>query len=114
MSLQEPTKPVSEHTRAITKQDREERKQRLQTHGRSSVTQSIAECSCIEERRSIFCQRRLRIVRPVLPDFVRNLEVRGLRVGTGRADLRFERKDTGMIATTVLRVEGKLEVISPD
>jgi glycogen debranching enzyme len=57
---------------------------------------------------------RLRIVRPVLPDFVRNLEVRGLRVGTGRADLRFERKDTGMIATTVLRVEGKLEVISPD
>lgn len=55
---------------------------------------------------------RLRIVRPVLPDFVRSLEIRDIRVGAGRANLRFERKANGAVATAIVRVEGRLEVVA--
>jgi hypothetical protein len=53
MSAQEMMNPAAEHTRAVTKRDREERKQRLQTHGRSLVTRSIAsrDYSPLEEKR---------------------------------------------------------------
>jgi glycogen debranching enzyme len=53
---------------------------------------------------------RLRIVRPLLPDFVQFLEVRRLRVGSASLDLRFERTGTGNVAVDVLKVSGDLDV----
>jgi glycogen debranching enzyme len=53
---------------------------------------------------------RLRIVQPVLPDFVDRIEVHGLRVGSAKADLGFERTASG-IAVQVLKVEGELNVV---
>lgn len=55
--------------------------------------------------------RRLRIVRPLLPDFVSYCELHGLRVGQARADLSFERTERGTIAVTVSRVEGDLDIV---
>jgi hypothetical protein len=55
---------------------------------------------------------RLRIVEPVLPDFLQQLEVHRLRVGEGRADLHFARRADGSVTVTVMRVEGQLEVIT--
>jgi glycogen debranching enzyme len=55
--------------------------------------------------------RRLRIVRPTLPDFVHELELRNLRVGEARADLRFERTEDARVAVDVLSIEGDLEVL---
>ncbi len=49
-------------------------------------------------------------MRPVLPRFVDRLELRGLRVGNGAADLRFRRAKPGRVEMTVLRTEGGLEV----
>ena len=54
---------------------------------------------------------RLRIVQPILPDFLQRLEVHRLRVGNGCADLRFARRADGSVAVTVVRVEGQLEVV---
>jgi glycogen debranching enzyme len=54
--------------------------------------------------------RRLRIVRPVLPDFAGRLEVRRLRVAQARVDLRFERTAAGEVGVHVLRVDGDLDV----
>jgi glycogen debranching enzyme len=54
---------------------------------------------------------RLRIVRPVLPDFVNELEVRGLKIGGAEADLRFTQGSRGNIGVEVVRVEGRLEVL---
>jgi glycogen debranching enzyme len=56
-------------------------------------------------------ERRLRVVRPVLPDFVDRLEVRRLRVGPGRADLRFQRTGAGEVGVTILNVSGPLDVV---
>ena len=50
-------------------------------------------------------------VRPLLPEGVQRLEVRGLRVGAARADLRFERAGGGAVGVKVLGVEGELEVV---
>jgi glycogen debranching enzyme len=55
-------------------------------------------------------ERRLRIIRPILPDFVDRLEVHRLRVGSGHVDLSFERSSDG-VAVKVLKVEGPLDVI---
>jgi glycogen debranching enzyme len=55
-------------------------------------------------------ENRLRIVRPVLPDFVNQLEIHHLRVGAARADLRFDRAAHG-IEVSILKLEGKLDVI---
>lgn len=53
---------------------------------------------------------RLQICRPILPEFVDHLELRGLRVGTASADLRFERLADGQIKVSTLHLEGKLEI----
>jgi hypothetical protein len=59
-------------------------------------------------------ERRLHVIRPILPDFIDRLEVHRLRVGSGRADLSFERISDG-VAVKVLKVEGPLDVIiEPD
>jgi glycogen debranching enzyme len=54
---------------------------------------------------------RLRIVRPLLPDPLRDLEIRGLRVGPARVDLRFERRAGHTAAVKVLQSQGRLEVV---
>jgi glycogen debranching enzyme len=60
------------------------------------------------------CERRLRVVRPVLPGLAGWLEVHGLAVGDARVDLRFEaqRSDAGAHPRVdVLRVRGEVEVV---
>jgi glycogen debranching enzyme len=54
---------------------------------------------------------RLGIIRPVLPDWIQRLQVRGLRVGQAHADLTFERTPDGSIAVDVSKVSGSLQVI---
>jgi glycogen debranching enzyme len=60
---------------------------------------------------------RLRIVRPHLPDFIRELEVRDLAVGDAEVDLDFRRAD-GSTEVVVRDVRGRLDVTidkaSPD
>jgi glycogen debranching enzyme len=56
--------------------------------------------------------QRLRIVQPVLPEFLQRLEIHRLRVGHGCADLHFARRADGSVAVTVRRVEGQLEVVT--
>jgi glycogen debranching enzyme len=51
----------------------------------------------------------LRIVRPLLPEFIDRLVVYGLRVGTGVADLHFQCTPDG-VTVHVLRTAGRLEV----
>ena len=55
-------------------------------------------------------ERRLRIVRPLLPAFVDRLELRGLRVADARVDMRFERTGDTDASGRVLAVEGALDV----
>jgi hypothetical protein len=59
-------------------------------------------------------ERRLRVVRPQLPDFVYWLEARRLRVGGANADLRFERTTNGTIACRVMRIDGRLDVVGDE
>jgi glycogen debranching enzyme len=58
--------------------------------------------------------RRLRVVRPMLPDVSHHVIVRGIRVGNASADLRFQRTSHG-VAVDVLKVDGDLDVlVEPD
>ena len=52
---------------------------------------------------------RLRVVRPILPDLTSRVEVIGLRVGDGSADLRFTKED-GLTRVEILKAEGGLKV----
>jgi hypothetical protein len=54
----------------------------------------------------------LRIVRPILPEWLGDVTLRGLRVGPAIVDLRFRRAAAGT-RVTVLRQEGALTVNSP-
>jgi glycogen debranching enzyme len=55
---------------------------------------------------------RLRIRRPSLPRWLGQIEVRGLRVGHGRVDLRFERTAPGgPVALSDARIDGDVEVV---
>jgi glycogen debranching enzyme len=56
-------------------------------------------------------EKRLRVVRPMLPDFVNHMELHDLTVGTARVSLRFERTPENTTAVTVLDSEGELEVV---
>jgi glycogen debranching enzyme len=53
--------------------------------------------------------QRLRVVHPILPDFVRQVDIEGLRVGQSRIDLRFERSSE-RIKVEVLNLDGKLDL----
>jgi glycogen debranching enzyme len=55
-------------------------------------------------------ERRLRVVRPILPDYFTRVEVHRLRVGGDRVDIRFERS-TGGMAVQVLGRMGGLQVV---
>jgi glycogen debranching enzyme len=58
--------------------------------------------------------RRLRVVRPLLPKWTNWIEVRRLRVGPARVDLRFEQAGD-QVALEVLAVDGELDVVAePD
>ena len=54
--------------------------------------------------------KKLQIVRPVLPEVVRHLELKGLRVGESTIDLRFDRSSDNTIVTDVTRVRGDVKV----
>jgi hypothetical protein len=54
--------------------------------------------------------RQVRFDRPVLPKFLDELRVDGLRLGDATVDLLFRRHTTD-VAVNVLRREGKLDVI---
>jgi hypothetical protein len=54
--------------------------------------------------------KRLKIVRPYLPDFINQVELRHLRVGGASVDLRFERKRDGLLEAHVGQVTGDLKV----
>ncbi len=55
-------------------------------------------------------ERRLRIVRPWMPAPTYYIELRSLRVGDARVDLRFERTPAGTSVRT-LRIEGSLDIV---
>ncbi len=55
-------------------------------------------------------QHRLRIVRPLLPQFVQQLDVRRLRVGSATVDLHYELSPDGNVAVGVLKIDGPLSV----
>ena len=55
-------------------------------------------------------ESKLRIVRPMLPENVNQVEVHGLRVGQGSVDLRFTRAGDH-VAAKVQQLKGKMEVI---
>ena len=55
-------------------------------------------------------ERRLRIVHPILPDFLDRLQLRRLRVGTATVDLEFQR-DQRNVRVDVLRSNGSLEIV---
>ena len=55
-------------------------------------------------------EHRLRIVRPTLPTFVNMIELRGLRVGSAQADLRFKRTSKG-VTVSMLQVQGELDIV---
>jgi hypothetical protein len=59
-------------------------------------------------------ERRLAIVRPVLPEGVRHVELHGMRVGDARVDLEFTRDPHGHTRAIVGRVDGELEVTAHD
>jgi glycogen debranching enzyme len=54
---------------------------------------------------------QLRIHRPILPSFVNEMQVKGLRVGKASADLRFTRQPGGSVKVDVEKVKGKLEIV---
>ena len=54
--------------------------------------------------------RRLRIVRPFLPEFVDRLRLEGLRVGTGSVDLRFVRRNED-VDVEITDVTGGVDVV---
>jgi len=55
--------------------------------------------------------RRLRIVHPILPDFIDEVELHRLRVGDAQVDLRFERNTGKVFTVKTLRVTGRLDVV---
>jgi glycogen debranching enzyme len=54
--------------------------------------------------------QRLKIVRPSLPDFINEAELRHLRVGQASVDLRFERRRDRSLEVHVGQVRGDLKV----
>lgn len=56
-------------------------------------------------------ERRLRIIRPMLPEFLDEIEVHRLRVRDAQIDLRFERTPEGSVRVSILRLKGQLKVL---
>jgi hypothetical protein len=58
--------------------------------------------------------RRLRVVRPLVPESVSRIELTGLRVGGASVDLRFTRADHDRAKVEVVKTMGKLDVVVED
>jgi glycogen debranching enzyme len=56
-------------------------------------------------------ERRLCVVRPVLPALVPDVALHGVRIGNARVDLGFRRRPDGTAEVTVLDVDGELDVV---
>ena len=56
-------------------------------------------------------EHRLRIIRPILPEFLDELEVHRLRVRDAQVDLRFERTSEGSVRVNILKLKGQLDVL---
>ena len=56
-------------------------------------------------------KRRLRVRRPSLPQWVRRVDVRDLRVADARVSLTFERVGGDSVALTDTRIEGELDIV---
>jgi len=56
-------------------------------------------------------ERRLTFSKPVLPRFLQQVTIRGLKVADGRADLLLTRHDAGDVGVNVLRRQGALDVV---
>lgn len=56
-------------------------------------------------------EHKLRIVRPILPDFVDRIQVRSLRVGDATVGINFERTSEDHCAVDVVKIEGELDVV---
>jgi glycogen debranching enzyme len=54
---------------------------------------------------------RLRITRPILPDFVNHLEISRLRVGGAMIDLRFKRQADGTVQAEVVKTDGNIDIV---
>lgn len=54
--------------------------------------------------------RRLRVVRPVLPDSVNELEFRRIKLRNASVDLRFERTSSGEVKVKIRKQAGEVEV----
>ncbi len=54
--------------------------------------------------------RRLRVVRPVLPDHVNELEVRRVKIGAASIDLRFTRRQNGGVEMDTANRQGEIEL----
>ncbi|BCA56946.1 putative Amylo-alpha-1,6-glucosidase [Nitrospira sp. KM1] len=54
---------------------------------------------------------RLRIVQPLLPPFLNELEVHKLRIGGAEADLRFIRASEDTVRVEIMKVEGRLDIL---
>ncbi|MGH9504124.1 MAG: amylo-alpha-1,6-glucosidase [Terriglobales bacterium] len=55
-------------------------------------------------------ENRLEIVRPVLPAFIKRLDLKRLKVGKSSIDLKFERRADGSVDTHVIKVNGTVDV----
>jgi len=55
-------------------------------------------------------ENRLRVNKPLLPDFVDRLNMRGLRVAQSKVDLNFDRDPNGRVRVEVVNVDGDLDV----
>ncbi|MGE5262664.1 MAG: glycogen debranching N-terminal domain-containing protein [Acidobacteriota bacterium] len=56
-------------------------------------------------------EKRLRIVRPILPDLMDHVEVRRLKVGAALVDLDFDRQRDGSVVVNVNQIKGELNVV---
>ncbi|MBO0695170.1 MAG: amylo-alpha-1,6-glucosidase [Verrucomicrobia bacterium] len=56
-------------------------------------------------------ERRLIFSKPLLPSFLKQVTIRGLKVADARADLLLTRHDEGDVGVNVLRREGVLDVV---
>jgi hypothetical protein len=56
-------------------------------------------------------ERKVTFAKPILPRFLKQVTIRGLKVGDGRVDLLLTRHDEGDVGVNVLRREGALEVV---
>ena len=55
-------------------------------------------------------EHRLDIIRPLLPDFIDMVELRGTRIGQAEVDLRFERRGSSA-DVAITRLDGDLDVV---